>query len=341
MFEHHLEKNLNLFAFSELEIHTLVINSQVLRKNPLKDTARRVNPILVPKKKSREWPVVFVLAGFTGNGGNYFNIKSYEANAVQTLASAIQRKKAPMAIYVFVDAWTYWGGSQFINSRGCGAYEDYIIKELVPAIKKNFSVSSNPALWAVTGGSSGGYGALHLASQFPQHFGVCAAIAPDSFFPMSLLPELYSAWPYLQKWGGVVGVKKAMEQGKILGRRESHTLLNAIGMGLCYAANARGEVEWPFNENGELLTNVWKKWLKKDPLQFLLTRKKSLTKVKHFYLDVGLYDQFHLQYGSRQIYKILKSLSASVSYTEFSGNHFDIGDRRIDMWKWLNGLLSE
>ena len=335
-----IEDNLNLYNFPGLKISSLIINSEILKKNPLKDSSRKVNPVLYPQKLSGELPVVFILAGFTGNGGKYFNVKSYEPNAVEVLAEAIKKGQAPKALYVFVDAWTYWGGSQFINSQGCGRYEDYIIKELVPAIKKQFPVSSDPKKWLVTGGSSGGYGALHLASKYPHVFALCGAIAPDSFFQMSLLPEIYTAWPHIKKWGGVKGVRKAIKEGKVLGRRESHTILNAIGMGLCYAGNAKGEVDWPINNEGELMPTQWKKWTKHDPLNFLKTRQKSLKKIKHIYLDVGLYDQFYLQYGSRQIHKLLKSSGAKVEYSEFKGNHFDIGDRRIYLWKWLNGILS-
>ncbi|MCB0390009.1 MAG: enterochelin esterase [Bdellovibrionales bacterium] len=340
MFLFKLQENLNLYNFSHVEIKTLVVNSQQLIDNPLKDSVLRNIPILIPKKPPENLSVVFILSGFTGNGGKYFNQKSYEENDVQILANAIKAKKAPSALYVFVDAWTFWGGSQFINSVGCGNYEDYIMKELVPAVKELFPVSKNPNQWLVTGGSSGGYGALHLASKYPHIFGICAAIAPDCFFQMSLLPEIYSAWPQIQKLGGVKGVKKALLEGKILSRRDSHTILNAIGMGLCYAGKKNGEIDWPINNDGELHTDKWKKWLNHDPLHFLKKRKKSIKKLKHIYLDVGIYDQFHLQYGSRQIYKWLKNNGINVNYNEFKGNHFDIGDRRIYLWKWLNDNIS-
>ena len=37
----------------------------------------------------------------------------------------------PDAIVVFVDAWTRYGGSQFLNSTGTGRYLDYLCDEVV------------------------------------------------------------------------------------------------------------------------------------------------------------------------------------------------------------------
>ncbi len=336
-----VQENLNLYNLNNLEIKSVVIESQVLAGNPLGDSTRRVNPVLLPKCGEKDLPVIFVLAGFTGNGGKYFNQKSYEQSAIDVLIEAISAGEAPRALYVFVDAWTFWGGSQFINSTGCGKYEDYLITELVEAIKTNFPVSTDPSMWAVTGGSSGGYGGLHLGSKYPEIFGNIGAIAPDSFFKMSLLPEIYTAWPRLMRWGGVSGVRQAIDDGKILGRRDSHTILNAIGMGLCYAGTKDGEIEWPINNDGELIDEVWQQWLKHDPIVFLPTREKSLLQLNAIYLDVGKSDQFQLQFGSRQINNELERVGASVKYSEFKGSHFDIGDRRIYLWKWLNDIFTK
>lgn len=336
-----LQENLNLFQFSNLDIKTLVVESKYLKGNPLGDSTKRSNPILCPKNIPLPLPVVFILAGFTGNGGKYFNQQSFKEGSVEILANAITKKQAPKAIYVFVDALTFWGGSQFINSKGSGKYEDYIIKELVSAVSETFQTRKEAQFWAVTGGSSGGYGAIHLASKYPHVFGNCAAIAPDCFFNLSLLPEIYSAWPYIQKWGGVIGVKKALKDGKIWGRKEAHNIINAIGMGICYSPKGKEDVHWPINDYGELNTKVWQKWLKHDPLVFLQKRKNQLNNLKNVYLDVGAFDQFHLQYGSRQLLKIFKKNHIHVTYSEFQGNHFDISDRKVFLWKWLNDIFSK
>ena len=164
-----LKESLDLFALRSLECRTLIVESEALKKNPLRDTHVRRNPVVLPVAEAPKsgWPVVFVLAGYAGNGTKYFSDKGFENNFIQVLDAAVHKGDAPRAVYVFVDAWTSWGGSQFINSSGTGNYQDYIVKELVPAVEDSFSVDQEAGKWCVFGGSSGGYGALHLSSQFP------------------------------------------------------------------------------------------------------------------------------------------------------------------------------
>ncbi|RME14092.1 MAG: enterochelin esterase [Bdellovibrio sp.] len=334
-----LKDSLYILRLKHFEIKTLEIKSQCLKKNPLGDPSLRLNPLLVPKVPRSSYPVILVLSGFTGNGPKYFGPKSFEKNFPETLDFLVAHKKAPTAIYVFVDAMTFWGGSQFINSKGCGAYEDYIIQELVPAIKHSFPTSS----WCVMGGSSGGYGALHLSTKYPKIFSVCGALAPDSFFESSLLPEFYTALPYIKKYGGIKGIKKLLKKEELFQKKHAHTIINAIAMGLCYAPHPhkKDEVLWPIDpQTGQLNKNVWKVYKKFDPLSFLPRRKKALQQI-HFYLDVGIYDQFHLQYGARQIKKIFEKFSASYFYSEFNGNHFDLHLRREPFFKWLKSLWDQ
>lgn len=330
-------KNFRAYEVTHFQIETLKVESRVLKGNPLKDPTTRFNPLLIPRTEG-PWPVVVVLAGFTGNAPYYFNPKFNEQNSIQVIDHAFSRGEAPEALYVFVDALTSWGGSQFINSAATGPYEDYLMKEVIPALKEHYPVSHNAKDWCITGGSSGGYGALHLGSKYPEVFSWVAAIAPDSFFEASLLPELYHALPLWGKYKE--SGHKALEElrnGKLTKNRNWHTLLNAFGMAACYCPQGEdGNFQFPLDvHSGEKIPSLWKKWLQKDPLHFLPERLEKLKKLSGIYLDVGTKDNFHLQYGTRQISNILKSAKIDHDYVEFDGNHFDIGERRPEVWKWL------
>lgn len=323
------------------DLRTLVSESEVLKANPLEDSSVRYHPVLVPRTPVPDggWSVVFVLAGFTGNGPNYFNRKTFELNLPQTLDACVERGEAPSALYIFCDAMTSWGGSQFVNSAGTGRYEDFIAQELVSLVKAKFDVSSLADRWAVVGGSSGGYGALHLGSRYPQNFGHVGAIAPDSFFEASLLPEVWSAAPTFTKLGGVSGVAAEKANGRLFKRKDAHTVLNAVAMGLCYAADGRGDFDFPIeSRSGVLIPEIWQRWKAHDPITFL--RERPVNQLKSIYLDVGVRDQYHLQFGTRQIFDVLSAKQAKVTYRDFEGTHFDIGERRPEMWKWLKEVWS-
>lgn len=339
-----LKESLDVFDLRSVECKTLILESEALKNNPLRDAHIRRNPVVLPRAEAPKhgWPVVFVLSGYAGNGSKYFSDKGFESNFVQVLDMAIQKGEAPRAVYVFVDAWTCWGGAQFINSAGMGNYQDYVVEELVPAVERSFAVDQKAGKWCVFGGSSGGYGALHLSSLFPQVFPWAVAIAPDCFFEVSLLPEVYKAIPIIEKMGGVGAVFEELNSGRFLSKRDSFTVLNAIAMTLCYspAANKDG-LEFPINRNTGLRDDdIWMKWKNKDPVYFLSDRKDGLKKLSGLYLDVGTRDEFHLQYGARQIKEQLKKIGVPLSYSEFDGTHSDIGARREDALIWLHKKWS-
>jgi S-formylglutathione hydrolase FrmB len=326
------------FHLTHFEQSTLIVQSSELESNPWQDPVLRRNPVLVPRGAAPAlgFPVVVVLSGFTGNGTQAFNLKTFEENQPQRLNRAVHQGEAPVAVYVFVDALSVWGGSQFINSPAMGNYENYVMNELLPSIKKLLPVNPNAQAWCVTGGSSGGYGALHLASRYPEVFSVSGAIAPDSFFAASLLPEAWKVAPALEKIGGTNAVFAEIQAGRLHQMRDSHAVVNFVAMGLCYAPNGNNDFEMPVDlRTGLVNEEIWQKWQAHDPVDFLQQRQSQVCKVSAWYLDVGTRDQFHLQFGTRQVHQILSEAGARVKMNEFEGNHFDIGARKPEFWKWL------
>lgn len=324
---------LSAFDLKNFHLETLLIDSDALKRNPLKDPTLRRNPVLIPKNPAGPLPVVVFLAGLTGNGPDSLSPRFGDLNTVQNIDEAVSAKKAPAALYVFVDAMTAWGGSQFINSAQ-GRYEDYLVKELVPAIHQCYDVSESAKDWCVTGGSSGGYGALHLGSKFPETFGVVAALAPDCFFEASLLPEIYKTLNDWNEYGGPKGLFKELQSGRLKRNKNFYSLVNAVGMSLCYA-----DGNLPIDGyTGVVNPTVWKRWKACDPLVFLPKRAKNLKKLKALYIDVGNKDQFDLHLGCRQMHQWLKRQKIKHHYNEFNGTHFDLAPRRLEVWSWLKNI---
>ncbi len=323
--------------FQCFDVKTVVVTSPSLAGNPLQDPVVRWTPVLVPKEASSDTPVVVILAGFMGNGPSYFNLKTFESNLPQSIDKHCLLGEAPKAFYVFVEAMTAWGGSQFINSQGTGKYENYIVEDLLPTLRAVFpEISLDPKKWCVTGGSSGGYGALHLASRHPRLFALCAALAPDSYFESSLLPDLYSTVPVIGRLGGVEGVRNELQAGRLMKRRDAHKILNTIAMGLCYCPNSRGGVEFPIElETGLLKEEAWARWKMHDPCEFLRVLSDNLLNLEGVFLEVGRRDEFCLYYGARQIRNLLTEVGVNPHYVEFDGGHFDLSERRPNIWKWL------
>lgn len=326
-------------SLKNFNIETLEIHSEVLKKSAWSTKLERFHAVLVPKAKAPAagWPVVWWLSGFTGNGVKNLNFKGFESNFAEELDHWVEAKKVKPCIVVLVDGWSSWGGSQFINSASMGAMEDHLVTELLPALHAAFPVDRSHKKWTVAGGSSGGFGALHLGSAFPEIFPQVAALAPDSFFEMSLLPEILQSLPMIEKMGGVKAVYEQLQSGQLFRGKNAHTLLNAVAMGLCYASTKNGkDVVWPVDpKTGVVQKEKWKSFLAWDPIVFLAQRRLKVKKLKRVYLAAGTQDQFHLQYGTRQIYEVLKKQRVKVEIHEFEGDHFDISYQRLPLFSWI------
>ncbi|MFS4459555.1 alpha/beta hydrolase-fold protein [Bdellovibrio sp. HCB2-146] len=332
---------INEFQWPALEnfiLKSVVIDSPSLQDNPWKDSPVRHNPLLVPRihldRPQERLPLVVVLSGFGGNGPKYLADKGFEKNFVQQLDECVSDRKGPEAFYLFVDAWTFWGGSQFINSKGMGRYEDYLMKELMPTVLTNLPIDHSRV--CVTGVSSGGYGALHLASSYPEVFPYVAAMAPDSFFETCYLNDVYQSIPFIVKCKDLKGLMSQHKQGKIASRKDGFTILNSVCMALCYSPTSDHGFELPIDtETGEIRESVWRKWKEHDPVVFLKERKTAVKKWQKSYLEVGIRDNFNLFFGARHIRDILNKNSVALDYTEFDGTHFDFHERRPELWNWL------
>lgn len=326
----------NPYSLRHCKTSILTIQSRSLKGNPLKDPTERPNYVLSPLGDKAGLPVVFHLSGYFSTGYQSFHSRSLEKNMVQSIDEFTGKGRVPQAHHVFVDAMTAFGGSQFINSPGQGRYSDYILKELCPAVQEAYSTHSKK--WCALGASSGGYGALHLISQPSTPFSLAAAVAPDSFFEASLLPELFQMAPQIREYKSLAEIKKLMDAGELQEKRHFFPLMNVLAMALSYSPSSalQGKmIKLPVDlETGEVQSKLWKSWLEKDPTRFLNKRKAAL-KGKTIYLDVGKYDNYSLQFGTRQIAKLLKKQKVKTIYGEFSGTHRGLSKRRLIALQWL------
>jgi enterochelin esterase-like enzyme len=321
------------------DLQNLVIESQKLASNALGDSPQKHNYVLVPKNKEPA-PLIVHLAGYFGNGYQNFNFKSLDENFPQLIIKATLDKKIAPAVHVFVDAMTAIGGSQFINSDACGDYEAYIQTELLPILEKEFNLIKGEKNRCLFGASSGGYGSLHHISVAKSPFGIAVAIAPDSYFESSLLPEFYKAAPHLEELSSLKSIKKSLQDGSLKKKKNYFDIMNALAMTLCYSPLKKGELQFPIDlKTGSINEKTWNLWKEKDPVQFLKNRAGHLKK-KMIYLDVGTFDEFSLFFGARHIKGVLEKQKTPHIYSEFSGGHFALNERKIIAMEWLKDFWN-
>src|SRR5919206_1386773 len=140
-----------------------VIESELLRGNPLGDPHRRPLWVYVPPgyddDPERRYPAVYQIQGLTGQLDMWRNRSPFRRNFPELADELFATGGAPPCICVWVGCWTSLGGSQFLDSPGTGRYHAYLCDEVVPFVDEHYRTLATPQHRGIAGKSSGGYGA--------------------------------------------------------------------------------------------------------------------------------------------------------------------------------------
>ena len=163
-----------------------VIESELLRDNPLADPHERPIWVYLPPgyddSPNRRYPSIYVLQGYLGQLEMWRNRQPFQATFIESADQAFSCGEAEPTILVFIDAWTSYGGSQFVDSRGTGRYHSYLCNEIVPWIDARYRTIPESRHRGIAGKSSGGFGAMITPMLRPDLFGALATHAGDALF---------------------------------------------------------------------------------------------------------------------------------------------------------------
>src|SRR3989442_5801599 len=120
-------------------VSRVTIESQALKSNKLGDPSVRVIDVYVPAGHDGEGlPLLVDLVGFTGSGLSHTNWAGFRENLPERLDRLIGEQRMPPVVVAFPDCFTRLGGNQYINSAAMGAWEDFLLHEMLPAIEQRF-----------------------------------------------------------------------------------------------------------------------------------------------------------------------------------------------------------
>lgn len=149
---------------------------KVLEEKTVKSTAMNRNvryTIYLPpdyETSERTYPVVYLLHGYTDDNTGWLQFGEINRYADKAINDGV----IPPMIIVMPNA----DSSFYINSYdGKEKYEDFFIKEFLPAIEKTYRIKAQKKYRGVAGLSMGGYGSLIYSLKYPDLF---AAAAPLS-----------------------------------------------------------------------------------------------------------------------------------------------------------------
>jgi hypothetical protein len=342
---------------------TLVVlehSSKILKGNPLRDPHVRKLGVWLPPQYDqggkRRFPVLYDFVGFTGSGLAHANWKPFGDNVPERAARLIHEKKMGPAIIVFPDCFTALGGNQYVNSSAIGDYADYLTREIIPFVDREFRRAAPAAplrqiLWR--------RGAILHGMKYAKYWGAVADHSGDAYFDF----VYWHDWPNTlnelakhrvpKRKAGVYdarrearrkGLDKGLDDGRIkrflahvwkeekLSGKEGHAIMN-LCMAATYDPDPRAPLGFriPFNaESGEVIEERWRNWRRHDPINLVSRYRENLKSLRGIYIDCGWRDQYHIHYGSRILAQRLAEARIRHRYEEFDDDHSDI-DYRMDV----------
>ena len=328
-------------------VERLQHHSSVLKDNPWRDPANRELCVYLPHGYTESGsPLISLwdLAGFTNSGPGHLNWRNHGENLPQRLDRLIGEGRMPPVAVVMPDCYTSLGGNQYVNSPSVGRYSDYVIEELIPFVSDRLNLRADSRGRAAFGKSSGGFGALYLAMEYPGCWAAVASHAGDAGFEWLFFPEFPQACSVLSQFDGDISafLERFWSKNQPSGRDFAALMVIAMAASYDPRPDEPLGIELPFDlDTMELDEAAWKRWMAFDPVVMIERREcqEALRALSGLYIDVGRRDQYNIHYGNRRLRKRLADLEIACHYEEFDGTHSAIDWRLDTSLPWLTSRL--
>jgi enterochelin esterase-like enzyme len=328
-------------------LETVTVESAAIKANLLGDPADRAVPVYLPHgHDGAGLPLLVDLVGYTGSGLGHVNWKNFGENVPERLDRLIAEEAMPPVAVAFPDCFTRLGGNQYINSPVMGAWADFLIAEMLPAVEGRFACGG-PGKRGLFGKSSGGYGAMvHGLLHGGSVWSAAACHSGDMGHELLFLPDFASVLRALDKKGGTVeGFIEAFEADP----KPSGDAIHAL-MFLAMAATYDPDPAAPYGirlpvtqDTCEIIPERWANWMAWDPLTLVEepANQDRLRALKALFIDCGTRDQYNLLYGARRMHRRLEALGIAHDYQEFDDTHSGIDYRMDESLPVLAKALSD
>jgi Putative esterase len=321
-----------------------VFTSELLRGNPLGDPHERPLWVYLPPgyddEPARAYPSVYVIQGYTGQVAMWRNRSPYRQPFPETADAVFASGQAPPAIVVYVDAWSAYGGSQFVDSPGTGRYHSYLCDEVVPWVDGRYRTVASPGQRAIMGKSSGGFGAMITPMLRPDLFGALATHAGDSLYEFCYLTEFGKSVRHLRDYDGDIWRWWADFRSRPSFTKQADLdLLMLLGVSACFSAEPDGTVVLPFDpRTGALRPQVWQRWLDWDPVRMVPRFAAPLRSLRAIWIDAGTRDDYFLDVGAEAFRAALREAGVPdevIRFELFDATHAAIDYRYPLSLAWL------
>jgi S-formylglutathione hydrolase FrmB len=329
-----------------LDRHTF--SSTLLRDNPLGDPAERPLWVYVPPgydDSDTRYPTVYVIQGYTGHLSMWANRSPFRQPFPETADALFADGSVPGCVLVYVDAWTRYGGSQFVNSPGTGQYHSYLCDEIVPWVDAHYRTIVDRESRAISGKSSGGFGAMITPMLRPDLFGSLATHSGDNLYEMSYIDGFAKSVRFLREYDHDINRWWEDFTSRVAFTKQADSaLLEMLGLSACFSADPDGTPQLPFDPvTGVLREEQWQRWLDWDPVRMVSKYADAVRSLRAVWIDAGTRDEWYLDIGAEAFRAEIRGAGLAESKIRFE--LFDAGHGAIEYryplaLRWLAERLA-
>jgi hypothetical protein len=178
---------------AESRVESGHITSDAFAGNKIGVSATRAYKVYLPRgydTENKRYPVIYYLHSFFEDGHTFFGTFGGKKH----LDKAIENGMLHDVIVVAADFSTPRGGGFYITSPISGDWQSFIADDLVAEIDRNYRTIAKSAARGIFGQHAGGYGAIRIASQRPDIFGVVYAMHPVATGHGNILMQSRPDW---------------------------------------------------------------------------------------------------------------------------------------------------
>lgn len=282
------------------------------------------------------YPVVYFLHGaLNGYSGYWTNFQM--KNSLDNLIGSGQIE--PVIVVTPDGLIGPYAGSYWTNSELYGAFEDFVLQDVVTYMDSNYRTLPTRVFRSIQGLSMGGYGAMKIGLKHPEVF---RALASHSG-PNELLVDLEHRRPLmLAEYESGPPYTFHPDSGTF-----SLLLFTQSGAYSPNMENPPWFVNLPLDEWGEIIPSVMDRWQLNNPAHLasqLPAPPWDPESDLDIFFDCGTLDQNQLYPGNYALAESLNALGIDHTFQSFVGGHCDlftlrfrIGIAHLDSVMWGKG----
>lgn len=293
------------------------------------DANRSLSIYLPPgyTKSNVRYPVIYFLHGFAVQDNEMMEWIGFK----NLMDSAINAGILRPSILVLPNSMTKYFGSFYTNSSVAGNWADFIGKDVVEYIDKNYRTISHRNSRGLAGHSMGGTGALKMAMMFADKFSAVYAMSPGALHFSDDFRLSHPAFKKVSEQKNMDSLRNAVPYYDF----DNFPFYEMIysSMARMYSPNVNEtllQADQPIKyENGKMEVNasVLKKWESNFPINMLENHIPALKSLAALKMDWGRNEQFdHVPATTLALSKKLEALGIKHFAEEYIGDHVNMLD---------------